>query len=110
MQAETWFNAESALEIGLIDEINEKSAEKIENRFDLSVFKHTPNELLNQSTDTLPPIEPIIDTLDDDATLDPVPESLDASVESEPPEEESSPPFNAAELRNRQLRLREKVF
>lgn len=44
MDAETWFNADEALEIGLADTIEGESA--AENSFDLTIFNHAPKELL----------------------------------------------------------------
>ena len=47
MEEETWFDSSEAKEIGFADEITEKAITK--NHFDLSVFSHVPEGLLDQA-------------------------------------------------------------
>ncbi|KZK96331.1 ATP-dependent Clp protease proteolytic subunit [Pseudovibrio sp. Ad5] len=50
MDEETWFDADEALEIGLVDRVFEKDG-GANNRYDLSIYENTPAALLDQEGD-----------------------------------------------------------
>lgn len=49
MEAETWYRGQEAVDAGLADETDDSLAAAAENRFDLTIFRHPPADLLGQA-------------------------------------------------------------
>lgn len=69
MRAETWYSDRAAVDAGLADEVAGDPA--TENRFDLSIFRHPPEDLLNRAgpPDPTPPTKRTIEKALRDAGL-----------------------------------------
>jgi ATP-dependent Clp endopeptidase proteolytic subunit ClpP len=97
MQAETWFTAEEAIELGLADRIDEPV--KMAARFDLSRFQHPPPQLAAANTDQQE--TDMSDPKTKQAAKTASPKADDMTEEAAPaaPEETSAaePPLPAAE-------------
>lgn len=58
MRAESWFNAEEALEAGFVDQVVEPFAMAACHKFDLSQFRNVPREVHNMNNSGTPPATP----------------------------------------------------
>ena len=84
MSSDTWYNAEEALEAGLVDEIEGQEKKKVDEAFDLSVFAHA-----GRDSAPAPVLKPV-------ATSEPDPGRLPKPPETPPgpPKTEEPVPFN----------------
>lgn len=78
MRDETWYNAQEALDAGLIDEI-EGQEKKVDDAFDLSVFAHAGRDNAPEPVLKNEAIPPVVPAKEDESVVPPV-----ESKESEP--------------------------
>lgn len=96
MKAETWYSADEAVAAGLADEVA-KSPPKVTNSlltFDLSVFKHTPKNLLEPTEEVEDEPEPVVE----EPVVEPVVEETPMTNKATLPKSVQDAVKNAAKL------------
>jgi len=66
MRDETWYNADEALQAGLVDEVEGREKKKTDEAFDLSVFAHAGRE------NAPAPVTSVVPEVKNDAAIEPV--------------------------------------
>lgn len=77
MLAETWFDADEAVTVGLADRVEGEATRDAKNRFDLSIFQHAGRE--DAPDPAIPDLaEPVVESVDTPASPDEKPDAVSA--------------------------------